>query len=131
MYVGEFVVPAGSPIGTSGQPVPDVANGTPFFVDTGTLTDTSLVQTFGTETLWVNGPLSLQTETMGTFVDTASVDNGFLWGSYAQLGWFLTGEHRPYDRKAGAIDRVKPFHSVSKGGGWVLGNLPHAGATWT
>ena len=118
MYVGEFVVPTGSPIGTSGQPVPDVANGTPFFVDTGTLTDTSLVQTFGTETLWVNGPMSLQTETMGTFVDTASVANGFLWGSYAQLGWFLTGEHRPYDRKAGAIDRVKPFHSVSKGGGW-------------
>ena len=30
-------------------------------------------------------------------------------GGYVQVGWFLTGEHRPYDRVAGAIDRVKPF----------------------
>ncbi len=118
MYVGEFAVPAGGAIGTSGQPIPSVANGTPFFVDTGVLTDTSLIQTVGTETLWVHGPWSFQTETMGAFVDTASVGNGLLWGSYAQLGWFLTGEHRPYDRKGGVIDRVMPFHSVSRAGGW-------------
>jgi len=32
-----------------------------------------------------------------------------LHGEYVQVGWFLTGEHRPYDRVAGAIDRVRPF----------------------
>ena len=32
-------------------------------------------------------------------------------GAYAQVGYFLTGEHRPYDRKAGAIDRIIPFHN--------------------
>lgn len=119
IFVGEFVVPTGVPLGTSGQPVPDVANGTPFFVDTGTISGTSLTQTFGLESMWVRGPLSWQSEAMGCFVDTSSSGNAFLNGAYSQVGWFLTGEHRPYDRKAGAIDRVMPFHSVSKcGGGW-------------
>ncbi|MEQ1825861.1 MAG: porin, partial [Pirellula sp.] len=57
IFVGEFVVPAGAPIGTSGQPVPSVANGTPFFVDTGTV-GSDLTQTIGLESLWVRGPLS-------------------------------------------------------------------------
>ncbi|MBL8854035.1 MAG: hypothetical protein JNK57_08695 [Planctomycetaceae bacterium] len=116
IYVGEFVVPSGEPIGTSGQAVPDVANGTPFVVDTGLLTGTSLSQSFGTESLWVRGPLSWQSEVIGTAVDTSTVGNGFLWGGYSQVGFFLTGEHRPYDRKAGAIDRVIPFRNFSKCG---------------
>jgi phosphate-selective porin OprO/OprP len=119
IYVGEFVVPAGSPIGTSGQSVPDVANGTPFLVDTGTIGGTDITQTIGLESLWVRGPLSWQNEAMGCFVDTASGNTAFLNGAYSQVGWFLTGEHRPYDRKAGAIDRVIPFHSVSKSGGGI------------
>ncbi len=118
IFVGEFVVPAGSPIGTSGQPVPSVANGTPYFVDTGTVSS-SLTQTIGLESMWVRGPLSWQSEAMGCFVDSTGNQNAFLNGAYSQVGWFLTGEHRPYDRKAGAIDRVIPFHSVAKcGGGW-------------
>lgn len=117
IYVGEFVVPNGEPIGTSGQAVPDVANGTPFFVDTGTITQTQIVNTFGTESLWVRGPVSLQSETMGSLVDTDSVGSAFLWGTYTQFGWFLTGESRPYDRKGGVVDRVMPFQSVSRSGG--------------
>jgi len=118
IFVGEFVVPAGTPNGTSGQPVPSVANGTPFFVDTGTISS-SLTQTFGLESMWVRGPLSWQSEAMGCFVDSTAAENAFLNGAYSQIGFFLTGEHRPYDRKAGAIDRVLPFHSVSKScGGW-------------
>ena len=95
MSVGEFVIPTGVPLGTSGQPVPDVANGTPFFVDTGTIAGTSLTQTLGLEALWVRGPLSWQIEAMGCFVDTSSTGNAFLNGAYSQVGWFLTGEHRP------------------------------------
>ena len=117
IFVGEFSLPAGEPIGTSGQTIPTVANGTPFFVDTGVLTDTSLVQTVGPELLWVQGALSVQGEFMGTYVDSGPQQNGFLYGSYMQIGYFLTGEHRPYDRKAAAIDRVMPLNSVSKKGG--------------
>lgn len=116
IFVGEFVVPSGEPIGTSGLAVPDVANGTPSFVDTGVLAGTSLAQSFGTEALWVRGPLSWQMEAIGTHVDTSTVGNGFLGGGYSQVGYFLTGEHRPYDRKAGAIDRVIPLNSLSKNG---------------
>jgi phosphate-selective porin OprO/OprP len=118
IFVGEFVVPIGQPIGTSGVPVPDVANGTPYFVDTGTLLGTSLAQTFGLESLWVRGPLSWQSEAMGSFVDTSTVGNSFLWGAYSQVGLFLTGEYRPYDRKTATIDRVIPRHPFPSHGGW-------------
>lgn len=117
IFVGEFVVPTGGAIGTSGQPVPDVANGTPFFVDTGTLSNVDLTQTLGLESLWVRGPLSWQSEAMGCFVDAPASGDLFFHGAYSQIGWFLTGEHRPYDRKMGAIDRVMPFQSVTQGGG--------------
>jgi phosphate-selective porin OprO/OprP len=129
IFVGEFVVPAGEPNGTSGQPVPTVVNGTPFFVDTGLLTDVSLVNTFGTEALWVHGPLSWQSEAMAQQIDGGASGNGLLWGGYSQVGYFLTGEYRPYDRKAGAIDRVKPIASVSKSGGSELGKSPCDGPT--
>lgn len=40
-------------------------------------------------------------------------------GYYVQAGWFLTGEHRPYDRAAGVFDRVVPRHPFQPGeGGW-------------
>lgn len=97
-------------IGTSGQALPGAINGTPFFVKTGPLA----VNTFnviGTELLWVQGAFSFQTEAMINYVDQQVGPNAILPGMYAQVGYFLTGEHRPYDRKAGAIDRVMPFEN--------------------
>ncbi|MDX1944982.1 MAG: porin [Pirellulaceae bacterium] len=95
--------------GTAGFGVPLQFDGTPFFVNTGNLTGVEHVHTFGTEALWVYGPLSLQAEAMAVDVDRSGNPHAFLDGAYVQLGYFLTGEHRPYDRIAGAIDRVKPF----------------------
>ncbi len=114
VFVGEFV-PSG--LGTSGQPTPALANGTPFFVDTGSVTNVNHVQTFGLEGLWVRGPLSLQTEGMAAVIDQTVNPTSLLGGGYATLGYFLTGEHRPYDRKAGAVDRVIPNHNFSEAGG--------------
>jgi phosphate-selective porin OprO/OprP len=43
---------------------------------------------------------------------------------YAQAGYFLTGEHRPYNRKQGALDRIqvrRPFgraHAEDCDWGW-------------
>ena len=116
LFVGEFALPSGEPTGSSGQGIPTVANGTPAFVDTGTLSGVSLLHTLNAEALWVQGPWSWQSEGYGAFIDTSTVGEAFLWGAYSQIGWFLTGDHRPYDRKAGAIDRVMPLNSVSKGG---------------
>jgi phosphate-selective porin OprO/OprP len=97
------------PVGTAGFPVPGAFNGTPFFVDTLPIPDTEHVHTFGLEALWVYGPLSIQAEGMSALVDQAAAPTANLEGAYVQVGWFLTGEHRPYDRINGAIDRVRPF----------------------
>ncbi len=116
IFIGEV---AASPlIGTSGQPVPGAQNGTPFFIDSGAL-GAKDVNTFGTELLLVTGPFSLQSEIAvavvnqtGGVVGTQNLAGGptvVLPGGYVQVGYFLTGEHRPYDRATASIDRVKPF----------------------
>ncbi len=115
IFVGEF---AGSgTVGTSGQATPAILNGTPFFVDTGNIANVKRIDTFGTEALWVQGPLSWQTEGMLARVNQTGTADATLGGMYTQVGYFLTGEHRPYDRKAGAIDRVMPLNSFKRGGG--------------
>ena len=105
IFVGEHR-PNG--IGTSGQAIPGVIDGTPFFVDTLALLADN-VHTFGAENLTVYGPMSFQAEAMAAVVDQQAGGTATLSGAYMQVGYFLTGEHRPYDRVAGAIDRVKPF----------------------
>lgn len=32
------------------------------------------------------------------------------------MGWFLTGENRPYDRKTGVFKSVEPYQNVFDGG---------------
>ncbi len=114
----------GSPPGSSGQPVPGALFGVPFFVATGPLR-VNTYHVFGAELLWVHGPLSVQSETMLNVVNqVGDRPTGLLAGTYGQVGYFLTGEHRPYDRKSGAIDRVIPFHNMKfcgdneNGSGW-------------
>jgi phosphate-selective porin OprO/OprP len=121
LYIGTN---ANGVVGTSGQAAPGAFNGTPFFVNTGNLA-MNYYNVWGTEILWVEGPFSFQSEGMLTVIDQAGgagatpVTNAgggptaYLAGMYAQAGYFLTGEHRPYDRKAGAIDRIKPNRNFS------------------
>lgn len=115
--IPEFFVGHNGPgaVGTSGQAVPGGLDGTPFFVSTGALAVSSY-NVLGTELLWVRGPLSIQSEVMINAVDQVAANTVVLPGFYAQVGYFLTGEHRPYDRKAGAIDRVKPRRNLKFGG---------------
>jgi phosphate-selective porin OprO/OprP len=120
-FIGENIP---GDIGTSLQAVPGALNGTPFFVDTGPLLGVNHVQTFGGEVLWVHGPWSVQSEAMVALVNRRDQPNDMFSGMYAQVGYFLTGEHRPYDRKAGAIDRIIPFENffwVRTPGGPCLG----------
>lgn len=117
LFVGEFAPQPGTG-GTSGQLLPGIFLGTPFFVDTNPLLNVDHVHTFGTEALWVAGRLSVQAEGMAAVVDQRFAPTAALYGGYVTFGYFLTGEHRPYDRKAGAIDRVMPFNSFKRGGGY-------------
>jgi phosphate-selective porin OprO/OprP len=92
-------------------------------VATGNL-NVSSYHVVGSELLWVDGPISLQSEAMVTMCDFQG-QSCALPGVYAQAGWFLTGEHRPYDRKQGAIDRVIPkenfgYNAAGGSGAWEV-----------
>ena len=72
----------------------------PIFVDTGNI-PASQFQLFDPEFALILGPLSLQSEYAFAIVDQINGPNLFFNAYMAQLSYFLTGEHRPYDRKQG------------------------------
>lgn len=83
---------------------------TPYFVDTGILAahDASLL---GMEAAWVNGPLSVQGEWIYAPVDRVGGPDLDFSGGYIYVSYFLTGEHRPYNRQLGIMDRVVPHEN--------------------
>jgi phosphate-selective porin OprO/OprP len=91
-------------------------------VDTGVLTGTDDLLSYGLELAGAWGPWSLQGEYIGTRVDRAAGDDADLDGWYVLTSWFLTGETRPYKAGEGVFDRVAPTRSVGQGGGgaWEL-----------
>ncbi len=109
-------------------------------IDTGYLS-TSGITTVGTELLAVSGPVYLQAESIVAQVEhgrqvnsaaAAKLDHGSptFWGYYGQVGYFLTGESRPYQKNNGTYGRVVPnsnFFLVrghdGNGGGSSLGAL--------
>lgn len=88
----------------------------PFFVDTGNLNSTHY-QLFGVETALVYNCFSLQSEYMWVPVhrsDGAQPDL-FFQGAYVYGSWYLTGEHRVYDRGDGTFERTIPHTNAFKG----------------
>jgi len=75
------------------------------------LTDHRLVDTLefvtqgmdiiNTELAIVSGPLSLQGEYFHLFADSDEADNPRFWGFYLYGSYFITGEHRNYDKSNG------------------------------
>ena len=65
----------------------------------------------GTELAWMRGPLHVMNEFFFVDANTGATP----WGTYVEIGYFLTGENRGYKKSAKAFDRVKvhePFFSV-------------------
>ena len=96
--------PIGSPTANPGTPP-----FAPIFVDTGNIRDVDHFQLFDPEFALILGPLSLQSEYAFAAVERSGRPNLFFNGYMAQLSYFLTGEHRPYDRKIGIHRRIQPF----------------------
>jgi len=65
----------------------------------------------------VSGPLSFQSELLGLDTDGSGSDDARLWGTYAQVSWFPTGEHRPYDHGRQRFGSVNPNRNYSRTGG--------------
>jgi phosphate-selective porin OprO/OprP len=82
------------------------------------------VEMLNPELAWVAGPLSFQSEYFRTFIHSGETGNPVFWGWYVQGSYFLTGEHRPYDRQYGVFDRVRPKKNFAPGkgywGGWEM-----------
>ncbi len=83
---------------------------TPFFVDTGDVA-ANVNDLLGLEAAWVNGPLSLQGEWMYVPVDRLAGPDVAFSGGYVFVSYFLTGEHRPYNRQVGYFDRMTPHEN--------------------
>ncbi len=102
----------------------------PNIIDTGDISGVDSVDVFGAELAGVFGPFSFQSEYFLADVDRGSAVNAEFDGYYAQAGWFITGESRPYKGKSGKFSRVKPINPFSlKNGGagaWeVLARYEH------
>jgi len=85
----------------------------PDFVDTGEFSG-RYANLVGLESALVYGPFSLQGEFIQSFVnrkDSSAV--GYFDGFYVYASYFLTGEHRNYDKFWGVFSAVKPLKNFS------------------
>jgi phosphate-selective porin len=102
-----------------------------YLVDTGTMNASNLTL-LNFEFATVRGPLWLQAEYVRSEVSAQLDGDPVFMGSYVQVGWFLTGEHRPYRKNSGIFQRQLPQTKYAKGnpfkkrngGAWeVVGRL--------
>ncbi len=76
-----------------------------------TLDDVDDRHLLGAELAFVYGPLSFQSEYFVNFINRFAHDDCKVQGAYGYVSYFLTGEHRPYDRHKGCFTRVVPFEN--------------------
>lgn len=79
----------------------------PFFIDTGNIASVDY-QLHEIELAWSIGSLYLQAEYFWVPVGQINGSGLLFTGWYAQAGYFLTGEHRPFRRDTATFDRVMP-----------------------
>jgi len=79
----------------------------PDIVDTGDL-ETNNAFPFGLELATRRGPVTIQAEYLASVVDAGDLGSAYLEGAYVSAGWFVTGEHRAYDRSVGQIGGLVP-----------------------
>lgn len=89
------------------------ARSTNRWLDTGTIAGAESFILGGVEGVLNVGPLQIvgeyqavEMERFGAFGPSVQFNGG-----YAQVSYFLTGEHMPWDRTTGTLGRVKPFEN--------------------
>lgn len=97
----------------------------PSFVNTGVMM-VDFSNSYNAELAIVRGPLSIQAEAVYNNLSQMNGNPGLdFWGGYLFATYFLTGEHRPYDRRFGIFDRIRPRNNFKPvechgwcGGAW-------------
>lgn len=87
-----------------GKPASNVADN---YVDTGNI-DADHAWNYGLEALFNRGSYSLLVEYVHSDVRSSSAGNPQFGGYYVTGSWIVTGDYRPYDRKAAYARRVLP-----------------------
>ncbi len=72
-------------------------------------------QLFNAQWALVNGPFSAQAEWYGTLIDQIGGQTIFYNGSYLNLSWFMTGEHRTYQTQNGVFGPVTVEQPLLRG----------------
>jgi phosphate-selective porin OprO/OprP len=96
-----------------------------FLADTGNMAVSNL-WLYGLEMATVQGPLWAQAEYIWSNVDAQTLGNPNFHGFYVQVGWFLTGNVKPYRRNSGVFDRLQPENNFRKGNPF----RPKSGGAW-
>ena len=82
----------------------------PKFINTGSMEDVENEHRLGLEGATVFGPFSIQSELMyswSRFEGGVDPSLQHFWGYYVSASFFITGEHRNYQRTSGIFSRVK------------------------
>ena len=93
-----------------------------FLADTGVI-DASHLTLVGLEFATVQGPLWVAAEHIRSDVSAQLVGDPTFKGSYVQVGWFLTGESRPYRINSATWDRGRPAAKFGGGKPFKKGNF--------
>ena len=82
------------------------------WLDTGRINQASWYEMIGVEKVVNIGPLQVVAEYQNLFVNREAGFAGlYFHGGYVYASYFLTGEHMPWNRKSGTLDRVKPHEN--------------------
>ena len=101
---------------TSGSAEEDGSDtGVPVFVDTGEI-PTNTYSLFNLELGANLGAFHIQSEATFSVVDQRGGPTLGFSGAYAQMGYYLTGESRPYDRETGVFGHARPLRDFELGG---------------
>jgi phosphate-selective porin OprO/OprP len=98
-----------------------------YLVDTGDIASSNIAL-LGLEFAAIRGPLWMAAEYIQSDVSAQLVGSPNFGGSYVQVGWFLTGESKPYRNNSGTFDRLRPTHKYhggnpfkkTNGGAWEV-----------
>jgi phosphate-selective porin OprO/OprP len=100
---------------------PESHPGTVYTVDTGAFGNVTDVDLVNPEIALVLGPLSIQSEYVGAYLEREAGKNLDFSGYYVFCSYFLTGEHRQYvsGEAGGEFGRINPRSPFTLGGsGW-------------
>ena len=86
------------------------------WLDTGRIAGADWYEVLAFENVLNFGRLQITSEYMATFMQRDNVTPGtgddlFFHGFYVYASYFLTGEHMPFSRTSGTLQRVKPFEN--------------------